>query len=167
MPFWQWFSFRASRDFMSVSLFFKEHRGADDLQGDSIGRIQKGLVDNMRVLPEFTGEKCTGAPCVEQDEAVVGLQSSLRSSESLRGILECARHKKVGGMIKEENLDLIERVCVRYERHQKEVRDHCLDYFNHVPTDRLNPELTERTQFLMKEGKVLYSALRNAILASY
>lgn len=121
----------------------------------------------MRVLPEFSGVQVNfDAPCAEQDEAVVGLQASLRSSDSLKGILECARRRQNARAMDAKNLELIERICVRYERHQQEVRDHCLDYFNQVPATRMVPELASRTNFLVKEGKVLYSALRGAILAT-
>jgi hypothetical protein len=121
----------------------------------------------MRVLPEFSGVQANcDAPCAEQDEAVVGLQASIRSSDSLKGILECARRRQNAKAMDAKNLELIERICARYERHQKEVRDHCLDYFNQVPSARMVPGLASRTNFLVKEGKVLYSALRGAILAT-
>lgn len=120
----------------------------------------------MQVLPEFTGHMCVNAPCADQDEAVVGLQASLRSSDSLKGILECARRRQMARAIDSEKLHLIEGICTRYERHQKEVRDHCLDYFNSVPAARMAPDLVSRTNSLLKEGKYLYSELRGAILAT-
>lgn len=139
-----------------------------DLLHVSNSRIQKGCVDTMRVLPEFNGVKCAcDTPCAEQDEAVIGLEASIRSSDSLKGILECAKRRQATHAIDSKNLELIELICVRYERHQKDVRDHCLDYFNSVPTARMAPKLTSRTDFLLKEGRVLYSALRGAILATF
>jgi hypothetical protein len=120
----------------------------------------------MRVLPEFTGVTCVNAPCADQDEAVVGLQASLRSSDSLKGILECARRRQMTHAIDGEKLQHIERICSRYEKHQKEVRDHCLDYFNAIPAVRMAPDLVSRTNSLLKEGINLYSELRGAILAT-
>jgi len=94
---------------------------------------------------------------------VVGLQASLRSSSSLRAILECAKERRVGHDIDAERMRMIERICQRYEQHQQEVRDHCLDYFSAEPALRRS-NLRERTGELISSGKTLFAELREAIL---
>jgi hypothetical protein len=122
----------------------------------------------MRILPEYAGvsTECAG-PCMEEDEAVMGLQASLRSSDSLKGILECAKGRCVKRNLDSEKLKRIERICKRYESHQKDVRDHCLDYFNSAPTMRVAPALSGRTGELIRKGRELYSELRETILSTY
>lgn len=119
----------------------------------------------MRILPlyERPHSECSG-PSVEEDEAVIGLQASLRSSASLRAILECAKGRRQSRNIDGEQMKLIERICRNYEDHQKSVRDHCLDYFNTEPLSRTSPVLHERTRELVSKGKTLFSELREAIL---
>ncbi len=111
-----------------------------------------------RPRPEFRG------PSSDEDEAVVGLQASLRSSASLRAILECAKGRCRSRNIDSEQMRLIERICRTYEQHQKDVRDHCLDYFNTEPDLRMKQGLHERTDLLLRSGKTLYAELREAIL---
>ena len=122
----------------------------------------------MRILPVYAGlsRECAG-PSVEEDEAVVGLQASLRSSDSLKGILECAKSRALKRNINSEKLGMIEQICVRYEAHQKAVRDHCLDYYNTEPTARIAPMMHERTGELIQTGRQLYTELRQVILATY
>jgi hypothetical protein len=60
-------------------------------------------------------------------------------------------------------MQMIERICQRYEKHQKEVRDHCLDYFNSEPALRMS-NLHDRTGELIRSGKTLFEELRAAIL---
>lgn len=119
----------------------------------------------MKILSTYKSPRpeCLG-PSVEEDEAVMGLQASLRSSESLRAILECARERCQKSNIDGSQMKLIETICDNYQKHQKAVQDHCLDYFNTEPLGRTAGKLHERTGELVKNGKKLFSELREAIL---
>ena len=91
----------------------------------------------MKILPKYAGRLVLVEESRE-DEAVEGLRASLRSSDSLKGILDraksrCEKRQGVDG----QQLHLIEGICQRYEAHQKAVRDHCLDYYNAVPERRV------------------------------
>ena len=121
----------------------------------------------MKILPKYAGRLVLVEESRE-DEAVEGLRASLRSSDSLKGILDraksrCEKRQGVDG----QQLHLIEGICQRYEAHQKAVRDHCLDYYNAVPERRVQPDLSGRTDELLREGNCLYTELRQAILSSY
>jgi len=94
----------------------------------------------------------------------MGLKASLRSSSSLRAILECAKGRCAKRNIDGDQMKMIERICLRYEKHHKEVRDHCLDYFSYEPQARKSSELHERTGELIRSGKTLFSELREVIL---
>ncbi|HNX05152.1 MAG TPA: hypothetical protein PKI32_06600 [Opitutales bacterium] len=121
----------------------------------------------MKILPRYSSRPVL-IESSETDEAVDGLQASIRSSDSLKGILDRARDRyaKQQG-VDGDKLRTIERICTRYEEHQKAVRDHCLDYYNSVPTQRQAPGLRERTSELVEAGRELYNELRKAILSSY
>ena len=121
----------------------------------------------MKILPRYSSKPIL-LPSADEDAAVDGLQASLRSSDSLKGILDrakdrCAKHQGVDG----DKLRTIERICLRYEAHQKAVRDHCLDYYGSIPAERVAPDLHERTCELIEAGRALYGELRSAILSSY
>ena len=121
----------------------------------------------MKILPKYAG-RFVVAEESREDEAVEGLRASLRSSDSLKGILDRAkgRCEKRQGM-DGQTLHAIEGICRRYEAHQKAVRDHCLDFYNSVPERRVQPDLSGRTDELLREGSQLYDELRSAILSSY
>jgi hypothetical protein len=133
----------------------------------SVHRISPA--EPMKLLSQYSGYVAQAGSCEVEDEAVVGLEASIRSSGSLRAILELARkrctaQKGVDG----ERLHRIETICVRYEEHEKAVRDHCLDYFNAEPSRRVpNGMLHERTVDLLVTGRRLYADLRKTILTSY
>jgi hypothetical protein len=119
----------------------------------------------MKLLAKYSGSlvDCEG-PSAREDEAVVGLQASLRSSASLKAILEGARSRCRDKNIGAGQMKRIEGIYARYEQHQKAVRDHCLDYFNSVPSTRLAGGMHRRTGELVAQGKILFAELREAIL---
>lgn len=120
----------------------------------------------MRLLPQYADVFSPSLTSqTGDDEAVTGLQSSLRSSAALRAILECARKRAQDRDIEKARIQQIEQICVRYEEHHKAVRDHCLDYYNIRPEVRASESVCRRTGQLMHEGKALYGELRELILA--
>lgn len=123
----------------------------------------------MNILTQYSGFVTQAGNCEAEDEAVVGLQASLRSSGSLRAILEMARKRCTAQKgVNSGRMLVIETICVRYEMHEKAVRDHCLDYFNAEPEDRLaGGMLHDRTVDLLVTGRRLYADLRKAILTTY
>ena len=122
----------------------------------------------MKILPQYSGLRFDCASLTTgADEAVVGLEASLRSSESLRAILECAKTRCSSHAFDTERLRMIEELCRTYEAHHKAVRDHCLDYYNTDPEGRVQPVLRKRTGDLVLKGRALYTQLREAILATY
>jgi hypothetical protein len=122
----------------------------------------------MKILPQYSGLRtdCDGAGA-ETDLAVVGLEASLRSSESLHAILECAKKRCTTRPFASDKLRTIEELCRIYEAHHKAVRDHCLDYFNAVPNDRIQPQVRARTGELVRKGQELCAQLRAVLLATY
>ena len=119
------------------------------------------------ISPFYSVHSGISVASIEEAEAVEALESSLRSSKSLMAIVECAKKRHSDKKIASEKLVKIQEVCLVYQRHQREVRDHCLDYYNSDPSKRSSSALRSRTDELMREGRALYVQLREAILSSY
>jgi hypothetical protein len=122
----------------------------------------------MMILPQYP-EINSGltTSSIEESEAVQALESSLRSSKSLYAIVQCARSRLLSRKLDTKQLAHIEEICLKYERHQIEVRDHCLDYYNATPARRISPEIHNRTIALVTEGKSLFSQLRETLFSTY
>jgi hypothetical protein len=104
---------------------------------------------------------------LEEAEAVQALEASLRSSRSLLAIAACARKRFSSGKIEPTKLVELEEICVKFERHEKSVRDHCLDFYNASPSRRTTLEIRCRTSELVLEGRSLCCRLRETLLSTY
>ncbi|MBN2068723.1 MAG: hypothetical protein JW739_03715 [Opitutales bacterium] len=96
-------------------------------------------------------------------ESIIGLQASLQSSNAILEILECARERLSGEIGKAPQLQRIETVCARYNEHQREVRDHCLDIMN-LGLKEIPKNVRIYTDMLMQRGQYLFQELSEAIL---
>jgi hypothetical protein len=99
----------------------------------------------------------------QKNDLIIGLEASLQSSNAIMEILECARQRCNRDELTSPRMQRIETICKQYERHQNEVRDHCLDIMNLGLVD-LPKNVRIYTDMLMKKGQSLFCELSEAIL---
>ncbi len=110
----------------------------------------------MRLNPDYS-EEYTHYP-------FESIEASLQSSDSIGAILECARERFKDKTITREQFERIETICSDYEKHQKQVRDHCLDLKEIGQFQRFSESSDLLTHFLMQRGKHLLDDLTEAVL---
>jgi len=122
----------------------------------------------MKLLSHFSDiDSGLSVSSIEEAEAVQALESSIGSSRSLMAIVQCARKRFLSKDLDTQKLVFLEEICLKYERHEREVRDHCLDYYKSSPSRRIMPEMRCRTGELVLEGRRLCSQLRETLLSTY
>lgn len=99
----------------------------------------------------------------EENSALEGLEASLRSSDSLKEIITCARDRARRAELAPERIAQIEDLCTEYQEHQEEVRKLCLNLAICEAED-IPEDMDQYTDHLMQRGRELFARLSKAVL---
>jgi seryl-tRNA synthetase len=119
-------------------------------------RIEKAYCDPSETPASLKAWK-------EENSVLVGLEASLRSSDSLKEIITCARERASRAEVPSDRLTQIEELCEEYQQHQEEVRKLCLNLAV-CDEDDIPADMDEYTDHLMRRGRELFARLSKVVL---